>query len=352
MISTTPSDNNNSNNAPHIPQPHNHPVPKPGCYVPSVTFFHPSTDTLDLTSQAKYYSYLAGTGLKGLVVLGTNAETFLLNRSERKSLVSVARDAVPAGYPIIAGVSGHSTSQALEYISDAHAAGADFALLLPCAYFGKQTTPAVVKRFYAQVAERSPLPIIIYNFPGVCNGLDLDSEIITEIAKRHDNVVGVKLTCGSVAKIARLAAVFPPERFAVFGGQADFLLGGLAVGSAGCIAAFANVFPKAIARVFNLWSAGREKEALALQRVLSLAESPTKAGVASTKYAAAVMTAPRAGITDAASLLRPRRPYEEPDDGAKAKIFETMSPLSRLEDDEDSELRSSNLSGDVLFRRL
>ena len=328
------SDTSSGNSATKTTRKHSYPVPEPGCYVPGVTFFHPETDELDLVSQKRYYSYLASTGLKGLVVLGTNAETFLLNREERKSLLETARHAVPAGYPIIAGVGGHSTSQALEYIADAHNAGANFALLLPCAYFGKQTTPSVVKRFYAQVAEQSPLPIIIYNFPAVCNGLDLDSEIITEITQQHENVVGVKLTCGSVAKIARLAAVFPLSRFAVFGGQADFLLGGLAVGSSGCIAAFANVFPKAIARVFNLWSAGREKEALALQRVLSLAESPTKAGVASTKYAAAVTTAPRAGITNAAILLRPRRPYEEPDDRTKAKILDTMSPLCSLEDDE------------------
>ena len=205
---------------------HSCPVPAPGCYVPAVTFFHPETDKLDLVSQKKYYSYLSRTGLRGLVVLGTNAETFLLNREERKSLVAAGRQAGPAGFPIIAGVGGYSTSQALEFIADAHDAGADFALLLPCAYFGKQTTPAVVRHFYAQVAEQSPLPIILYNFPAVCNGLDLDSDMIEQIAMQHDNVVGVKLTCGSVAKIARLSAALPPSRFAVFGGQAEFLARG------------------------------------------------------------------------------------------------------------------------------
>ena len=312
---------------------HNYPVPEPGCYVPAVTFFHPETDKLDLISQKKYYSYLAATGLKGLVILGTNAETFLLSREERKTLLEVARQAVPAEYPIIAGVGGHSTSQALEYISDARDAGADFALLLPCAYFGKQTTSSVVKRFYAQVSEQSPLPIILYNFPAVCNGLDLDSDIITDIVKQHENVVGVKLTCGSTAKIVRLAAVFPPSRFAVFGGQADFLLAGLAVGSSGCIAAFANVFPVSVARVFELWRTGRKKEALDLQQVLSLAESPTKGGIASLKYATAVMTAPRAGIPDAENLLWPRRPYEEADAAVKARIFGTINPLRNLEDE-------------------
>ena len=51
-----------------------------------VTFFKPGTDELDLASQAEYFAYLADTGLKGLVVLGTNAETFLLMREERKAL--------------------------------------------------------------------------------------------------------------------------------------------------------------------------------------------------------------------------------------------------------------------------
>ena len=329
--------------APRRPaQKHNYAVPEPGCYVPAITFFKPESDRIDFGSQAKYFSYFASTGLRGIVAPGTNAETFLLTREERRAFLQCARKAVPPGFPIIAGVGGHSTAQVLGYISDAYDAGANFVLLLPCAYFGKQTTPSVVRDFYAQVATVSPLPIIIYNFPGVCNGLDLDSEIIASIAKQHENVVGVKLTCGSVARIARLAAIFAPSRFAVFGGQSDFLLGGLAVGSAGCIAAFANVFPKSVARLFDLCSAGKGKEALDLQRVLSLAESCTKAGIANTKYAAAIVTAPRAGIQNAAALLRPRRPYSEPGEEVKAKIREAMERVIPLED-RVNEARASRL---------
>ena len=307
-------------------------VPEPGCYVPAVTFFDPKTDKLVLEAQAKYYSYLSSTGLKGLVILGTNAETLLLTRDERKALLQTARRSVPPGYPIIAGVSGHSTAQVLEYIGDAYDAGADFLLLLPCAYFGKQTTPVVINAFFDQVAAVSPLPIILYNFPAVCSGVDLDSEIITGIVQRNPNVVGVKLTCGSVAKIARLAATFPMERFAVFGGQSDFLLGGLAVGSAGCIAAFGNVFPKSICIIFELWRQGSHQEALEIQQEISLAESPTKAGIANTKYAAAVFTAPRAGIDNAESLLLPRKPYTEISKEAKARIVEVMEQFRALED--------------------
>ena len=308
-----------------------YPIPQSGCYVPAITFFDPDTDQLALEAQSKYFQYLSTTGIKGLVVLGTNAETLLLTRYERRTLLELARSSVPHNFPIIAGVSGHSTAQVNEYISDAYEAGADYALVLPCAYFGKQTTPIVVKNFYSQISKSSPIPIILYNFPAVCNGLDMDSEIITAITRENANVVGVKLTCGSVAKITRLDATFAPECFAVFGGQSDFLVGGLAAGSAGCIAAFGNIFPRTIARIYDLWTSGKHAEALKLQQRAALAESPTKAGIANTKYAAAIFTGKKAGITNAVALARPRRPYVEPTEADQKWIFEAMKELDAEE---------------------
>jgi 4-hydroxy-2-oxoglutarate aldolase len=141
--------------------------------------------------------------------------------------------------------------------------------------------------------------LLFYNFPAVCNDVDLDSETITRIAKKNSNVVGVKLTCASVGEITRLAASFKPEEFAVFGGQSDFLVGGLSVGSSGCIAAFANLFPKSLAMIYRLHKEGRTEEALKIHRVAALAESPCKSGAAATKYAAAIHSVRAAGIDGA-----------------------------------------------------
>lgn len=74
------------------------------------------------------------------------------------------------------------------------------------------------------------------------------------MAKKHSNIVGVKLTYGSVAKIA---AVLPKNEFAIFGGQSDFITGGLGSGSSDCIAAFANVFPKTISHTYTLYQEGK-----------------------------------------------------------------------------------------------
>ncbi|TVY81205.1 putative 4-hydroxy-2-oxoglutarate aldolase [Lachnellula suecica] len=306
-------------------------IPPSGIWCPAVTFFNHEKDTIDLVSQKKYYEYLSTSGLAGLVILGTNAEAFLLTREERFQLIQAAREAVGPSFPLMAGVGAHSTKQVLELISDAAKAGANYVLVLPPAYFGKATTLAVIEKFYSDISASSPLPIIIYNFPAVCNGIDLDSEFITKLAKKHSNIVGVKLTCASVGKITRLAASLPSSEFATFGGQSDFLIGGLSVGSAGCIAAFANVFPKTISKIYKLYKEGNAEEALKLHRIAALAESPCKAGIASTKYAAAIHSAKAAGIEGAEEKLLPRTPYLPIPEETKLHIKAVMAEMASVE---------------------
>lgn len=169
--------------------------------------------------------------------------------------------------------------------------------------------------------------------------MDIESETIMEIVRESaavspcgvSNVVGVKLACGSVGKITRLAATFGASEFAIFGGQSDFLIAGLTVGSAGCISAFANVFPKTASKVYELFTSGKLAEAMELQRSLALAEAPCKGGVSSTKYAVALYSAPAAGIDNALERLKPRTPYEEVGDTVKKMVQELMGTLAVVE---------------------
>ncbi|KAG9241417.1 dihydrodipicolinate synthetase [Calycina marina] len=313
-----------------MPQSH---VPPRGIWCPAITFFDRQTDTLDLTSQKKYFKWLSTTGLTGLVILGTNSEAFLLSREERSTLIAAAREAVGPDFPLMAGVGAHSTSQVLTHIEDATSAGADYLLVLPPAYFGAATTPAVIKSFFKTVAAASKLPIVIYNFPGVCNGVDLSSELITDIANLSENVVGAKLTCGSVGKITRLSGTFSSDRFATFGGQSDFLLGGLMAGSAGCIAAFANVAPTTVVKVYELYKADEVEKALKLHQKAALAEGITRQSIGATKFAAAIRSAEAAGIEKASEKLEPRHPYEAPSFLVRALVVEAVEALEKFETD-------------------
>jgi dihydrodipicolinate synthase/N-acetylneuraminate lyase len=314
-------------------------VPPAGVWVPAVTAFNHASDTIDIEAHKKFCAYLSRS-VTGLVILGTNAEAFLLTRDERARDIRAAREAVGPTYPIMAGVGAHSTKQVLELADDAAKAGANYLLVLPPAYFGKATTPSTVKRFFADVADKAPLPVVIYNFPGVCNGVDIDSDTIAEIVRAsaavspntRSNVVGVKLTCAQVGKITRLTALFGSDEFSVFGGQADFLIGGLSVGSAGCIAAFANIVPRTIMRIYRLHKEGKVEEALVLHRKAALAESPCKSGIAVTKFAVAISSAPRAGIKDAEDKFKPRTPYEEAGGATKESVRELMAEIIAIED--------------------
>ncbi|GAM89373.1 hypothetical protein ANO11243_074100 [Dothideomycetidae sp. 11243] len=315
-------------------------APPAGVYAPAITLFN-EDDSLDLDSQALYYRYLSRTGLSGLVILGTNAETFLLTRPERAALLACARHSVPKDYPIIAGISGHSNAQVLEFLKDAEEAGADYGLLLPPAYFRAATTPRVIEEFFLDIASKSKIPLILYNFPGVCNGVDLDSTVMAGLAHKSENIVGVKLTCGSVGKVTRLAAQFPPERFAVFGGQSDFLIGAMASGAAGCIAAFGNVAPRTISEIYRLWVQGKQQEALALHKKAGLAEAAVKGGIATVKFGASLYSFRQAGIgTELSgndreqfitSKALPRKPYVGVDGAATESISNGLKEILEIE---------------------
>lgn len=224
----------------------------------------------------------------------------------------------------------------LEYLDDAVQEGYKWVLVLPPAYFPGLSTPGVVEGFFREVsakAEEKGVGTVIYNFPGVCNGVDLSSAVIAKLAGENRGVVGVKLTCGSVAKITRLAAELEKEEFSCFGGQSDFLLGGLAVGSAGCIAAFANVVPRVVSRVWELWREGKREEALRLHGKAALAEGAVKeGGVAAVKYAAGLLSLRRAGLEDVEGKVAMRKPYGELADDRKTRIGEALKEILEVED--------------------
>lgn len=90
-------------------------VPPAGIWAPAVTFY--DNDELDLTSQAKYYKYMSK-HLTGLVILGTNAETFMLTRDERAALLKTAREAVGDGYPIMVSIDDHRALNGMDGRND------------------------------------------------------------------------------------------------------------------------------------------------------------------------------------------------------------------------------------------
>jgi len=122
-----------------------------------------------------------------------------------------------------------------------------------------------------QVADSSPIPTMIYNFPTVTAGQDLDSDIISTLAE-HPNIVGTKLSCGNIGKLQRITSCVEPSEFAVFAGRSDTFLFGLLADSAGTIAALVNLLPKLHGHLYKLHQAGEVEKAMRLQGLLGHAD--------------------------------------------------------------------------------
>jgi dihydrodipicolinate synthase/N-acetylneuraminate lyase len=139
------------------------------------------------------------------------------------------------------------------------------------------------------------------------------------------------ITDSKIDRITRLGAAFSPTKFATFGGQSDFLIGGLSAGSSGCIAAFANIFPKAIVKIYDLYQGGKFSEALKLHQQAALAENVCRQSIAATKYAAALTSAKYAGIESAVEKMEPRRPYGAPPAAVKEAVEAAVKKLQDFE---------------------
>jgi len=251
----------------------------PGVYCPVVTIFDPKTEDLDLEAQKKHSVRLVKDGLVGIVVMGSNGEAVHLSHQERIDVIKATREGLDeAGFektPVIAGCTAQSTRESIQMCKDAAAAGATAALILPPCYFKNSMSNEVIYQFFKEIADKSPIGIMMYNYPGAVAGIDMDSDLMSRVAA-HPNCVGAKFTCGMSGKLNRVAAAAKAvsikgqgSGFIATGGLADMTLPVVLSNGSGVIAGSANVFPKLCAAVWNLGAAGKFEEAREAQTLLA-----------------------------------------------------------------------------------
>ncbi|KAK0758339.1 hypothetical protein N5P37_008737 [Trichoderma harzianum] len=266
------------------------PCPPRGIYVPAVAFFNPD-ETIDFDAIRAHLTRLAKGGVDGLVIQGSNGEAMHMLHDERQQVLRLAREVLnehgKPGSVIVAGCGVQSTRETIQLCREAKEAGADYALVLSPSYWVGAMQKPVIFNFFNDVASASPIPIVLYNFPAVTGGIDLDSDMIINLAVANPNIVGVKLTCGSMGKLQRIAHDPRIGRpFAAFAGKTDFFLHGLVGGSHGVIAATANLLPKTHQHMLRLYDEGKLKEAQELQTRFSRADwALVQLGIAGIKAA-------------------------------------------------------------------
>jgi 4-hydroxy-2-oxoglutarate aldolase len=172
-----------------------------GIFPPITTPFYPDGNVYykKLESNVERYSR---TTCAGIVVLGSTGEAILLSGQEQRDVLKSAREATAPNKVLIAGTGIESAIETLRLTEYAAELGYDVAMVRTPHYYKKQMQPANILAFYRTVADRSPLPVIIYNFPQA-TGYDIPAELVVELSE-HPNVIGIKESSGDVEKVRKM----------------------------------------------------------------------------------------------------------------------------------------------------
>jgi len=184
--------------------------------------------------------------------------------------VRAARAAMPADRRLLAGSAMESTRATIDLTRRMAEAGAGAALVVTPSYYKARMNGAALEHHYRQVADASPIPLVLYNVPAN-TGVDMPAQTVINLAA-HPNIIGMKESGGDVTKIGFMVQETPDD-FQILAGSAGFLLGALAVGTVGAVSALANIAARPLARMMDAFHRGDLAAARALQ--LPLIEANT-----------------------------------------------------------------------------
>lgn len=236
-----------------------------GIYTPLATPFA-ADGSLDARALAGNVEKYLRSPLTGLVVLGSNGEAPQLEEHEADLAIKSVRAAMPKDRPLLAGTGRESTAATISATERAAKIGVDAVLVrTPSFYKGRMTTDAFVKH-YTQVADRSPVPVLLYNVT-MYTGVNLLPEAVG-ILSQHPNIVGIKETNSDMVQFGEYLAR-AADGFTVLAGSGATYFSALMLGAHGAILAVAGVAPDLCAQIFTAVRDGRIDQARKMNRQLA-----------------------------------------------------------------------------------
>jgi 4-hydroxy-2-oxoglutarate aldolase len=144
------------------------------------------------------------TPIAGMVVLGSTGEAVMLSDQERREVLRVTAEVAAPEKVLIAGTGAESALETLRLTEYAASLNYDVALVRTPHFYRPQMKPEAMLAFYRAVADRSPLPVLLYTVPPF-TAYDLPLDVIAALAE-HPNIIGIKESSGNVEKVAAMVA--------------------------------------------------------------------------------------------------------------------------------------------------
>jgi dihydrodipicolinate synthase/N-acetylneuraminate lyase len=217
--------------------------------------------TVDLPATMAHVERLIGSGVHGLIMLGTVGENCSVAADEKRDILRATVEQARGRVPVLTGVAEYTTEGACAFAADAERLGVDGLMVLPAMVYKSDSRETIAH--YRAVARASKLPVMCYNNP-VSYGVDITPEMFAELAD-EPTLVAIKESSENVRRITDLTNLLG-DRYLLFCGVDDLALESLLLGAVGWVSGLVNAFPEENSLLYNLATAGRWEEARAVYR--------------------------------------------------------------------------------------
>lgn len=229
-----------------------------GSGVAIVTPF--TNDKVNFNKLKELLEWHVKSGTDAIIVCGTTGEASTMSESEKKEVIKFTVDVINKRIPVIAGTGNNNTLSSIDMSKWAESIGVD-GLLVITPYYNKTTQKGIVEHFKA-IDSNVNIPIIVYNVPGR-TGLNIAPKTLLKLCQ-FNNIVAIKEASGNISQIAEMKALCG-DKIDIYSGNDDQIIPILSLGGIGVISVAANLFPKDVHDICQLYTSGNHTEALKLQ---------------------------------------------------------------------------------------
>lgn len=233
-----------------------------GTYTAIVTPFRGGAVAYD--ELKKLVNFQIKSGINGLVPVGTTGESPTVSHEEHLDIIRCTIETAHGRVPVIAGTGSNSTREAIDMTKAADEAGAD-GMLLVAPYYNRPTQEGLFRHF-AEIAEVTDKPIVLYSIPGRC-GIEIGVNVIERLRAKYPHVAHIKEAGGSVDRVDQIISALG-DAVTVLSGDDSLTLPFMSVGAKGVVSVASNLYPREVGKLVAHALDGNYAKARALHRRL------------------------------------------------------------------------------------
>jgi 4-hydroxy-2-oxoglutarate aldolase len=243
-----------------------------GVFAPIITPFDEDENVLIGRLKENIEKYNE-TGLKGFMPLGSNGEYQGLTDEESLKILTAVCRTRAKGRTIVAGCGRESAYKTVEFIKQTADCGMDMAFVLPPSYFKDKMTDEALKAYFIAVADRSPVPVVVYNAPKFASGLLVSVELIESLSS-HPNIIAMK-NSSMHPNAEYMKAIGRVPGFYLIAGNIKTFFPGLCDGAVGGVLSTASYLPEYCCKLYDYFAGGETEKAAELHAFLNALSAAT-----------------------------------------------------------------------------